>query len=313
MKSLPFKSHSHLGRALAYTFETGTVERHLEVFRWDDRLVAYEEASGLWWCTLDARGQRDVREFWQECVENERVGRLYSVERAFHRSSVAGVKMTLGAYPLYVVVAHDNSGMARIHEESVWHDFPAGEVWGIRKPLAARPTIWSKRFQGKFGLRGVETIGAALEEEVLRRAPESIQSIWEQGTSALPIRLIMAAFSLGWGKNLRGDKTPYAFWKVVLQERFKVAESLPTELLQSPEVALRGQIAMPSSSYYAEMISSTSLAWREPKVILWLVFRISSDSAHELIEHRLVLRDWLSQFFSPDEVGRLFSEGGDVK
>ncbi|RYX82395.1 hypothetical protein EON83_19465 [bacterium] len=309
MKTLPlesflFQPKSRLSPVFIYPFES---VRHLQVFRWEGRLVAYEQESELWWCTLDVCGEIAPRTFWRQCVANGRVGQLYSVERGFQRVNAMGVTMVLGPYSLYVVVAQDNSGIACIHGESVWRSFPAGEVRGINKPLAIRPTIWSVHFQPKFAFRALDVIGDVFLEDVVARMPKLVRELWEEGAGALPIRLVAAALAFGWANSLKGNVTAKEFWKGALSGRAGLVEAraLPSGLLRSPEAVLPGYFTLPRISYVTGR-STTVFVWQQSKVMLRLEFRTRKESAHELMEQRLDLRDWLRQFFSAGEVEMLF-------
>ena len=99
MSSPLFQPKSRLEPAFACGIKSGKFEHNLKVFRWEDRLVAHEEMSGLWWGALDAWDRRDAREFWEECLKNERVGRLFSHHQSFQKAGPNGATLLMGEGP----------------------------------------------------------------------------------------------------------------------------------------------------------------------------------------------------------------------
>ncbi|BCM88610.1 hypothetical protein IAD21_00450 [Abditibacteriota bacterium] len=319
MKSLVFQPKSPLLPTFTDVIEINGIERRLAVFWWEDRLVAHEESSGLWWGTFDVGTGRDARALWREDLAKQRVGRLFSLQRGFPISQSNGATLVVGPHLFHVLVAQDNSGIARSSDEVTWHSFPAGALWGIRKPLANPPTIWSPRFHTKFARRFLGALAPIYEQEVLATMPARVRALWPQGATALPIRLVTAALAMGWGDILRWGNsyrrqlTPLQFWTEVLGQHPRLASlqsdgpfSFPDSLFQSPEVAIPGNITVYWSYYSSQDSRPSVFSWHSPQATLRIEFGGTNTSAHEQLEFRLELRDWLARFFPAGEVESWF-------
>lgn len=303
--STEFQPKSPRTKVFIYRFNTNGFQRLIDVFRWQDRLVAYEETTALWWGTLDMQNDQPVEVFWKWCIANERVGRLYSRNRGvvFHSN---GARFVVDPFLVHVLVAQDNSGILCLDDEEQWYSFPSSQPQGISKRLAKTPTVWRAGFQIPFA------------DGALRSSYEEIvMSRFLRSGHAYPIRLLMAARGLGWMDMdaLKDTVTLKQCWRLMLENRYRVSRNLfggrkrelqLEQLLRSPEVNRAGKLVV-WRNLWKQGKTTINFAWKDAPFKVHTALEPVSNSAHEQIEAKLVLRDWLVQFFPAKEVETWFS------
>ena len=292
--------------------------RQLQIFRWENRLICHEESTEFWWATLDnlADGE-DARAFWESSFQSQNIARLTAIRRGFKLTNGSAL-LSLDARWFDVLICADNSGWARGEGEPLWREFAAVAPSRLSKPGAWRPSIWSRRFKFRRGRRSMQRLAPQLAREALASAPPLAHELWQRGTNARVVRLVIAAHAQGWVERSRPSQPLTEFWDAAI---FKVSQpmpptqrhllhslgrdpfSLPAALLDSPELSatIRVRINNWQSSYFTY---PSSLSWRAPDCSMFVSFSFSVDSAHEQLEAKLELRDWLIQFFPADEVNR---------
>ncbi len=292
--------------------------RNFQVFRWEDRLVCHENSTESWWATLDSLASGDdARAFWQSGFESQRVARLTAFHRGFQLANGSAL-LSIDAQWFDVLIEQDNSGWARRQGETQWREFAAIAPSNLSKPGAWRPSIWSRRFKFRRGRRSMQRLAPQLAREALASAPPLAHELWRRGAGARTIRLVVAATAQGWAEPSQPSQPLPKFWDAAI---FKASQpmpptqrhllhslgrdpfSLPAALLDSAESAasVRVRINNWGSSFFRY---PSSLSWRAPDCSLCVSFSLSVDSAHEQLEAKLELRDWLSQFFAAEEVNR---------
>ena len=290
--------------------------RQLRVFRWENRLVCHEEASECWWATFDEFGDDDARAFWERSIDNGRIARLVTVKRGFELNN-GNAHLSLDARCFDVLIAANNGGWARAEGEWQWHQFAPIASRRVRKPLARVPSIWSPRFSIEFGRVSMRNLAPRIAEEILASAPLGARELWQHGANTRSIRLAIAANAQAWIEhNYRAQSAP-EFWEMavlkasrrlppnlthLLHSLGRNPFSLPATMQQSPELA-------PQLRIYISKLARPShhkdwAAWREKSFSIRIEFWPQLDSAHEILEAKLELRDWLSQFFPADEVNQ---------
>ena len=275
--------------------------RQLQIFRWENRLVCHENSTESWWATLDnlADGD-DARVFWESSFQNQNIARIIAVRRGFADTrSHGGALLHIEPQWFDVLITADNSGWARMEEESQWREFAAIAPNRLSRPGAWRPSIWSRRFQLGFGQRSLDNLRLGLFAQLLREMPAPIREIAEDGHFALLVRLVSAAFAQGWITKRPRLMTLPEFWIEALSEFSP--HRLPRGLSQNLKISAPVKINLVTwkmSSHPA------TLRWQSALGFLYVEFWTHFDSAHEQLEAKLELRDWLRQFFDADEVNR---------
>ena len=290
--------------------------RQLQVFRWENRLVCHEDATDLWWATLDPFGGEDAREFWDGCVETNQVARLTALRRGFELRQ-GDAHLAIDALWFDVLVAADNGGLARIQGESRWHEFAPIAPRRVSKPLTRVPSIWSPRFSTEFARRSTRNLALSIVQQT-----PGAHDLWQRGANARSIRLMRVANMLGWvesGSIYRHQSTPSApeFWDMAIANASRrlpaasahISHSLDRNPFSLPEAMRRSaeltpQLRVNVGGFRRSSHHKICAVWRDKQFSIRTEFWAHFDSAHETLEAKIELRDWLSQFFPPDEVNQ---------
>ena len=292
--------------------------RQLQVFQWENRLVCHEHSSDLWWATLDERGETDACAFWNASLERARVARLQALRRGFDLAN-GSAQLSVDAQWFDVLIESDNGGWARAQGETQWLEFAPLAPRRVNKPLARVPSIWSPRFRVEFGRRSMGELAPRIASQMLADAPSGARELWQRGAGARAVRLAIAANAQGWVGLAPAYKPQYApnFWEMAILKARRPVPPTRTNFLHSlnrntfslPAAMRKSPYLAPKLRMFFSQSGVTSrhkdwVSWREERFSIRVKFWSQFDSAHQSLEAKLELRDWLGQFFAADEVNR---------
>lgn len=291
--------------------------RQWQVFRWENRLVCHEDSSESWWATLDTFADGDdERDFWQSSLDRQRIARLTAFRRGFELSN-GGARLSLDARWFDILIDAENGGWARSQGESQWREFADVAPRRVNKPLALRPSIWSPRFQLGFGRRALRHLAPQLAQQTLADAPPLVRELWVRGAGARLIQLVIAAIAQGWVEPSYQSQSLLEFWNIALTKAIQPLPptlhhllhslgrdpfSLPAAMLESPELTAPIRVKVNNWQLSPRFTYPPSVLWRGSDFSLRVTFSAQVDSAHQQLEAKLDLRDWLAQFFALEEV-----------